>query len=106
MRTQDESEKLFIKSIIKLRDVFLDEDPESLVGYEKSKIIEDLISCYFGERRKRVNVKYPSPLMDFKSICDLIELDFLSYVADEHLGFLKTDWRGLFSLEEEIDFNL
>lgn len=102
-KTKDQWEKQFIKSLIGLRDYFLDQELLSLVGRKKAKVVEDVIWGYFVDRRQRVPIPTVSYYMNCEDMGIFINDIVLSYMDDEHPDYLELDWQQKYVLKSQME---
>lgn len=96
-------EQEFITSLIRLRDLYTEQEPMEIVGPKNAKVIESLIAGYFCERRHNTHIQEVSFYMNFEDMVIFINDIVLDYVKDEHPGFLDVNWQQMYILKSKIE---
>lgn len=100
-KSKKEWEQKFIGTFVRLRDVYMEQEPMDLIGPKNAKIVESIIVGYFCERRPRIHIKEPSCYMNFEDIAIFINDIILNYINDEHPDLLELDWQQKYVLKSE-----
>jgi len=98
-RTKSQWEEAFVVCLVRLRDFFLDQKGQSLVGIERASAVQNLVFQYFLGRRAPISTC--SCLMNCEDMAEYINDKVLDYIVDERPDLLTVDWKQMYVLRAE-----
>lgn len=111
--SQSEHEEIATGFLVRFRDAQRDRvlsgqlDPDEPCG-SQAKMIDELLFCFFDDKRGQIGLEAPSPMMSVSELADFVNDEALSLIADHRPDLLTRDWQGNWQLtdSDDADFDL